>query len=101
MSMIAIKPEDREQGAKHGTLGRDQQVITGQVHADSAAQQNQEIEEGTRMSKFKVVRLALSGALLGVAAANAFLGVNFPGELLAGVLGAGGALVLMKVSAII
>ncbi|MNE90486.1 hypothetical protein D3C80_1880040 [compost metagenome] len=53
------------------------------------------------MSKFKVVRLALSGALLGVAAANAFLGVNFPGELLAGVLGAGGALVLMKVSAII
>lgn len=50
---------------------------------------------------FKTVRLVLSGALLGVAVANAFFGVNFPGEIVAGVAGAGGALALMKITAII
>lgn len=50
---------------------------------------------------FKTARLVLSGALLGVAAANSFFGVNFPGELLAGAIGAGGAVVLMKATALI
>lgn len=50
---------------------------------------------------FKTVRLVLSGALLGVAVANAVFGVNFPGEVVAGVLGAGGALALMKLTAIV
>jgi hypothetical protein len=50
---------------------------------------------------FKTVRLVLSGALLGVAAANAFFGVNFPGEIVAGFAGAGGALALMKLTAIV
>lgn len=54
-----------------------------------------------RLPSFKTVRLVLSGALLGVAAANAFFGVNFPGELVAGAVGAGGALALMKATAII
>ncbi|MCO8166826.1 hypothetical protein NJC40_03415 [Pseudomonas sp. 21LCFQ02] len=54
-----------------------------------------------KMLSFKTVRLVLSGALLGVAAANAFFGVNFPGEIVAGVLGAGGALALMKLTAIV
>lgn len=50
---------------------------------------------------FKIGRLALSGALLGVAAANGFIGVDHTGELLAGAAGFGGALLLMKFTAII
>lgn len=53
-----------------------------------------------KMSNLKTVRLVLSGALLGVAAANAFFGVNAPGELLAGVLGAGGAFAAVKILAL-
>lgn len=50
---------------------------------------------------FKTVRLVLSGALLGVAAANAFFGVSFSGELLAGAIGAGAAAVLIKATALV
>lgn len=50
---------------------------------------------------FKTVRLVLSGALLGVAVANAFWGVNFPGEIFAGVMGAGAAAILMKATALV
>lgn len=54
-----------------------------------------------RMPTFKTLRLVLSGALLGVAVANAFFGVNFPGEIVGGVIGAGAAAFAMKVTAII
>lgn len=50
---------------------------------------------------FKTLRLVLSGALLGVAAANAFFGVNFPGEIVGGFVGAGSAFALMKLTAIV
>lgn len=50
---------------------------------------------------FTKARLVLSGALLGVAAANAFFGVEHLGEVLGGVAGAGVALAAMKLSAII
>ena len=53
-----------------------------------------------KLYNLKTARLVLSGALLGVAAANAFFGVNAPGEVLAGVLGAGGALVAVKILAL-
>ncbi|WP_295471994.1 hypothetical protein [uncultured Pseudomonas sp.] len=49
---------------------------------------------------FKTMRLVLSGALLGVAAANAFLAVDLSGEIVAGVVGAGGALALLKATAV-
>ncbi|MEE4106258.1 hypothetical protein V2I78_19465 [Pseudomonas viridiflava] len=51
-------------------------------------------------SFFKTIRLVLSGALLGVAAANSLFGVDSPGEILAGVLGAGGAFAAVKLLAI-
>lgn len=50
---------------------------------------------------FTKARLVLSGALLGVAAANAFFGVDPLGEVLGGVAGAGVALAAMKFSAIL
>lgn len=53
-----------------------------------------------KKSAFKTVRLVLSGALLGIASANAIFGVNLPGEILAGVLGAGGAFAAVKILAI-
>ncbi|VVO19214.1 hypothetical protein [Pseudomonas fluorescens] len=53
-----------------------------------------------KISNLKTLRLVLSGALLGIAAANAFFGVEASGELMAGVLGAGGAFVTMKLLAI-
>ncbi|MBD9411266.1 hypothetical protein [Stutzerimonas stutzeri] len=52
-------------------------------------------------ASFTKARLVLSGALLGVAAANAFFGVEHFGEMLGGVAGAGVALAAMKISAII
>lgn len=48
----------------------------------------------------KTLRLVLSGALLGIATANAFFGVQTTGELVAGVIGAGGAFVAVKLLAI-
>lgn len=50
---------------------------------------------------FTKARLVLSGALLGVAVANAFFGVEHLGEVLGGVAGAGAAFAAMKFSAII
>ncbi|MDQ0123559.1 hypothetical protein J2W17_002506 [Pseudomonas lini] len=53
-----------------------------------------------RIYNLKALRLVLSGALLGVAVANAFFGVSAAGEVLAGVLGAGGALAAVKILAL-
>lgn len=49
----------------------------------------------------KTLRLLLSGALLGVAAGNSLFSLSSPGEIMAGVVGAGGAFALMKATAII
>ena len=52
---------------------------------------------------FKVARLILSGALLGVVITNAFGGVNAGGapEIIGAVIGAGSAAVLMKLSVLV
>lgn len=56
----------------------------------------------TVLLSLKVTRLILSGALLGIAVSNTFFGSDYhAGELFAGVLGAGGALIMMKLTAII
>lgn len=52
-------------------------------------------------ASFKTARLVLSGALLGVAAANAFFGVDVLGEVVAGAIGAGGAFIAVKGLAIV
>ncbi|MFJ7316763.1 hypothetical protein ACIQVE_29365 [Pseudomonas sp. NPDC098747] len=52
---------------------------------------------------FKVARLILSGALLGLIVTNAFGGANASGapEIIGAVIGAGSAAVLMKLSILV
>ncbi|WP_438279661.1 hypothetical protein [Pseudomonas alabamensis] len=53
-----------------------------------------------KLINFKVIRLILSGALLGVTATNAFGGIEGIPEIVGGVIGAGGAALLCKFSVI-
>jgi len=54
-----------------------------------------------KMPNLKTLRLVLSGALLGIAVANVFFGIEHSGEWIAGVVGAGAAFVAIKVLAIV
>lgn len=75
--------------------------LSGFLATYLAPRWRQPMEGAMTKATFTTARLVLSGALLGVAAANAFFGVEHLGEVLGGVAGAGVALAAMKLSAII